>query len=380
MISLLKKASLWYWLITKRLLKKISFLVILALIPISTLLMMTVKEDEKGLLRVALSSESQDQLSKEMLDAFNSESKIVGYTLFDTPQTAIDAVKSGNADVAWVLEDNLQEKIKQNADGEKTPLVNVYASEDNMLVKASRELMFTKVYSRVAYEVFKNYVDKLDLPPERATEDILEEAFFVVGANETLVEFEFKGSVQIDMNESSYLTSPIRGLLATLVLLCSMAATLYFLNDEKNGTFSSFSVYKRCLLFFAGNMAAALLSSVFALLALAISGVFYNVVIELVSSIIFSIMCSGFCMIIGSLTRSPSRFSIFIPIIFVFTIVFTPVIFSLDLLPQLQAFLPTYLYLTISKNIIYLLYMTIYSVIVIFLGSSLYCWTSKRKN
>lgn len=379
MNSCLKKCLLWYYLITKRLLKKVSFIAILALIPLCTLLMMNVKDDEKGLLRVALASEApQEALSKEMMDALDSESKIVGYTVFQTSESAIDAVRCGDADVAWVLEDNLSQKIKQNVAGKKIPIVNVYAAEDNILIKASRELMFSKVYSRVAYDVFKGYVERLNLPSEKVTEEILQEAFYVVGSEESLLEFEFKGTVQMDFDESSYLTSPLRGLLATIMLLCAMASTMYFLNDEKNNTFSSFSLKKRWLIFFAGNLSAALLSAVFVLIALAISGLIYNVILEIVSIIIFAIMCSAFSMCLGAISRKPERFSILIPIVFVVTIVFTPVIFTIDIFEPLQVLFPTYLYLFVSKNLIYLGFMALYAVVALVVAISLYVLQSRR--
>jgi len=60
-----------------------------------------------------------------------------------------------------------------------------------------------------------------------------------------LILFEYAKSGKVDLEGVNYLTSPLRGLLCVVMLMCALAASVYFLADERDGTFTRLSRDRR---------------------------------------------------------------------------------------------------------------------------------------
>lgn len=342
----MKRVLIWYGLLHKRLLKKIGFLLILLLIPTLTMMTVLTAKEDSGLVHIALSAkEPTDPFAAQVLRELSADSSILRYTQCDTAEEATALVESGKADVAWVLQEDLDGRMDRVAKGEKIPLAEVIYTEDNMFVKASRERLFGGLFSHLSYRIYEAYVLSLDLPAEAITPDTLQETYALFADDGEMVEFQTVDAKVLDFSGEHYLTSPLRGLLMTVMLLCGLAATLYFRADEQKRVFSNLPTSRRIWVFFGNNAAALSIAGVFVTVALILSGQVASVGGEILLMGLFVLMTTGFCTLLGTVIRSLRTLSLTLPVLLVLTLAFCPIFVNVTVAPWLQAFLPPYLYL-----------------------------------
>ena len=100
----LRKAWIWFCMLTKRLYKKPSFLLILLMIPLLVFAYGRVAQEESGILTVALvQSDPADPLSGEIIDGLVQSSPLIRYKVVDSVEQAHEQVRMGAADSAWIF-------------------------------------------------------------------------------------------------------------------------------------------------------------------------------------------------------------------------------------------------------------------------------------
>ena len=109
-----KKLFLWFGLLNKRLLKKISFLCLLACIPLLVMGVNLMAQQDSGVLRIALSREDEeDALAAQAMDRLMQRGSMVQYVVADSPEQARSLVVNGQADGAWIVREDLQDNIDE---------------------------------------------------------------------------------------------------------------------------------------------------------------------------------------------------------------------------------------------------------------------------
>ena len=159
-------------LINKRLFQTWSFLVLLALIPLTAFGLSRVSTAEKGILTIAVASEDEylnqpgtgdPDLSSgtgivgnpsdsfgdgaaAVVSRLQAETSLLRFTFFGTPEQAKEAAASGKADCAWIFCEGYEQNIAAAANGYPAVIVNVYAQSDTVFMKLAREKLFAAVY------------------------------------------------------------------------------------------------------------------------------------------------------------------------------------------------------------------------------------------
>ena len=358
----------WFLMLVKRLLKKPGFLIILFLIPVfSFVFHMYSKDDVGGLLRIALAVEdNNDELAVSLMEQIGTESNVFQYHIYDSPEEAKQAVEATKADAAWVFVENMQEQLQKTGAGKTQTLVKIYESEESTFLKIAREKIFSVLYPHVAYYLYENYITNEMLPNENISEELLREKYEVIDEQDNFIEFEFLDSLQKDVKSSNYLTSTIRGLLMSVMLLSGMAATMYFLQDEEKGVYSWIPMSRRIFVSWGNNIAAMSLTAVFVSVALLVGGNYTNFWRETLAMILFIFVGASFCSILGNLCRTVKGMSIALPTVLVLSIVCCPVFFNTRM--PLRQVLPPYFYLYSINNTKNLLWMVVYCAIAYPLG------------
>ena len=95
---MISKVLTWYWMLNKRLLKKVGFIVILILIPVFAFVFHHfVEQDNGGLLRIALAMEdAEDELARKLMNRVNQQSQVFDFTVCDTEEEAKKQVDKEN--------------------------------------------------------------------------------------------------------------------------------------------------------------------------------------------------------------------------------------------------------------------------------------------
>ncbi len=379
MIKGFKKIILWYYLLSKRLFKKAGFLIILAVIPVLTLAFSVMAESsDSGLFRIATClKDPNDKAALEVLKDIEQGSDVISFIRTDNEAQLINMVESGKADAGWVFEENFKLKLTKYSKDKLTKLITVYEAEYSSINSLSREKIYAALYPKISYDIYVKYTYEL-LPEHKYTEKELRDLYLVFAEDEELFEFKFLDSIQPDIETANYLTAPLRGLLTAVMLLCGMAAAMYYLKDEERGTFSWLATKRRYFALFGSVLSALIISGVFVTLALILSGLYTNPLTETVTMLLFILASTGFCSLLASVFKKISFFSILIPIVLVSVIAFCPVFFNINFLPVVSLILPPRYYLYSINNFNLSLQLMVYSVVSILLGYAVFTLMRKK--
>lgn len=368
----------WYYILHKRLFKKPGFAVILCVMLLLSGLMAVASREQAGFLHIAVAAQKTDAAAERAIARLQDGNRLVQVTVCATPQEAIGLVESAHADTAWVFEADLAERIARVADGEQKSLVQVYAAEDSSFVRSAREMLYGALFPDLAYGVYERFVREelpggADIPAER-----LRETYAYYDYEGGVIEFGYLDLTNGVYAQSSYLISPLRGLLMVLALFCGLAATMYHKSDEKKQVFSPLSVEKRLLVFFGNNLAAVSVAAVFVTAALLLAGLYTDPLHETVMMVLFVLMATGFCTLLGTLCPSNTVLGALLPTVLVASIVLCPVFFNVRAV-WAQLLLPGYYYLYGINDLRFAWQALVYGAVVYPLNYLLYCKVIKHR-
>lgn len=358
----------WFAAFIKRLLKKKLFLLTLLFIPIITLAMSVVSEEDSGIISVALASRDDDNpIYHEIVDELLGETSSMLFYECETADEAVGHVKSGDANCAWIFSDNYSESMRSYVKGDSSAtLCEIVLKDDSILYQLSREKLFSLIYKHLSYEIFVDFMDRKDLDTEYANEVEYRKYFDEQknSINDKIVDFVFLDAPEKTLDDVNYLTSPLRGLLAVAVLISCLASMLYSLDDESRGKYAMFPISKRFLLHIMAVLAAGFLVSIAVFAALYFSGLAQNVVYEILLLALYSVMVVGLCVFIGIICVKPSRLCILFPILIVATISLCPIFVNTTRFGIVKAMIPTNHYLLATTDSSKIKFMVIYIVAV----------------
>lgn len=360
----LKKCLIWYLMCSKRLVHKLSFLIILCLIPVIIPVTKLAMSGESGILRVAVASQDNSPAAKRAMEKIRNADSIIQFVICDTETDATEMVTTHKADAAWVYKDNLEERINRFIKKEsKEPFLKVIEREENIILQMSREMFYETIFDEVSFSLYSNYAhDNLKLSGKIPDAE-LRENYFDREKGRSIIEMT-KLSTDAPVIQN-HLISPIRGLLSVLLILSGLAAAMYFLKDNSEGKFAWLSGTKRILPAFATCFSACVLSGIAILIALLIGGFSVGFFRELVSMVLFIFAASIFSTFFCVLFKSYGKLGAVIPGITVFALVLSPIFFNVSFFPILRFLLPTHYYLYSVYDSSYYLYFIIYSLLTL---------------
>ncbi|MCH5274341.1 MAG: ABC transporter permease [Lachnospiraceae bacterium] len=358
----MRRIAVWYILLNKRLFKKWSFLLILCMVPLLVAGLRLAAGQESGIVTIALCMKNPaDELSVQVAEQLKGDDGVLRYITCETEEEARELVKSFQADAAWIFPEDLEESLQMAAAYKMaTPVVTVVEREDNILLIFSREILSSTLYTYFSYEVYTDFVrDDLGITVD---EKDLQAAYELVLVEDSLFRIEyFDGQAS---ENSSYLLAPVRGILALWLVLCGFAASMYFIQDEKQGTFSWMPIKHR--LWMAFGFHAVLLSDavVILLIACKLAGVFTVWYKELANAVMFMGCALVFCNLVRLLCGTLERLGSCIPILLMGMAVLCPVFLNVNRFRPLQYLLPPFYYLQATHSTYHLYLMAAYILIL----------------
>ncbi len=357
---------LWLTLLNKRLLKKISFLVILCAIPFLVIGVNYMAGLESGMLRVVLcQEEAEDDLYLSIKDKLHEHGNMLQFIEADSLEEAEQYVQSGQADVAWIFPVDLQDRIETylSNDFNETGLIKVIEKEDNVALHLSREILFGRLYSTISYSLYTQYVTEELLQEESITDEQLREHYENTNMEGNMFEFRYLDGTEGDV-DTSYLLFPVRGLLAIVIATCGLAMGLYFMQDEEKGVFTWIPLNKSVWGSLLYQLPGLVDVSVIVLVALLFSGVFTDWMTELILIVMYMLMVAGFSDIIRRLCGKPVRLGAMIPMLVLVMLALSPIFMGAIDAKPIQILLPPYYYLNALHNQSYRIWMIVYIVVV----------------
>ncbi len=364
-------ALVWLYLLTKRLLKKPVFLLTLVLIPIMAFAMNEFAKEESSIVRVGLYTADEDAVAEHIITQLLHSDSVVQYQRYDSETSAVDAVKNGEIDSAWGFSKDFSRILKKYAHSMRSndPLIYVSEQEETMTLRLAREQLYSEIIPHLSREIYFAYLaDKLGYDVE-AHRDELEEQYEKAKPSDELIHFEFLDQ-KTDLLSVRYLSTPIRGIVAVIMLICGIAAAMVFLHEKEKGIYSYLSGRKQFPVLLASCFTALVICGIVAFVSIKLSGNFTTWGMEILLMGLYIIMCTLVCSLLAQICRTSSALAIFLPVLVVLSLVFCPVFLNHKIGRPIQMLLPTYYYLNavsaerfIPQILIYILVCGILCVI-----------------
>lgn len=362
----MQKLLKWFVLLNKRLYKKTAFVLILVVILASVCLFKFSLGDDGGFLKIVLVNPNKsDKVSTNIVEDLLSEDSLIEFSQASSYREAVNMVKSGVADSAWIFSDNTTKKVGNfsKTKSQKDSIVTVVEREQNVFLRLSREKLSSKLFSYTARESYLLYIRENITKLDDLSDDELMFYFDNIEISDDLFVFDNPVATNENNGSADYMTAPVRGFLGILVLLCSMAAALYYMQDVKHHTFDLVPETKLSFVAFASIMIATLNVGAASFLALAFTGMSGAIFKELLILLGFALASTAFSMLLMRIFENINLLGSVIPIFVIVMIAVCPVFFEFKEVRYIALlFAPTY-YVKAFYDEGYLLYMLLYATI-----------------
>ncbi|MCM1325716.1 MAG: hypothetical protein NC094_10960 [Bacteroidales bacterium] len=375
----MSRIAMRYFLLNKRLFKKLSFIIILCMVPVLVAGIRIAAKGESGIVKIVLCMQNpEEELSAEILEKLMKKDSVFRYSICETPSRAREMVANYEADAAWLFPENLEEELRKSAfAGHIKPVVTVVEREDNASLMLTREVLCNTLYPAFSYAVYENFVrSDLNISETQADDAQLLEVYHQNLIKGSFFQMEYPDG-QADEG-IDYLLAPVRGILGVWLALCGFTASLYYMQDEQRGTFSKISARNRLWMAFYSH--AVLLSDavVILLLGCGLAGVFTVWHREIFSAVLFACCTVAFSNLLRLICRTPALLGSCIPVALLGMLVMCPVFIGINSWKALRYLFPLYYYLNSIHNPYYLKAMVIYAAVAAVLCILLHWWQTRE--
>ena len=344
-MKMLKRFALWYWLLTKRLLKKPVFLVLLICVPLLAGAMAAAARQDSGIVTVALVCRTEEIAARRAADRLLTADSLVRCVEYASEEAARDAVARGTVDAAWIFRDTVAQELQRfiTRRGSRGAVL-VVEREDNVFLRLAREQLAAALYPEASFTLFRDYlVNEMGVPAD-ISDETLEYYYSVRVAEDPIIVFAHAdGSAQ--PRTAEYLTAPVRGLLALLLVLTGLASGMYYYREAENETFLRLSAAKRRFLPLLYHLTALLPMALATLLALRATGLLTGWLRETGLMLLYCLSVAAFCELLRRLCRGEARLGALIPVLLAAMLALCPVFLDLKVLEPLRRLFPPFFYL-----------------------------------
>lgn len=342
----IRKYFIWFFMLSKRLLRQWSFVILLCMIPVVIPLTSIAMSQESGILHIVLCNEGYDDKATEIIDSLMNYDGVVMFSLTDSREEAEKAVAESNADAAWVFSENYSENLDTYVSRKiGKPCVEIIERETNVSLSIAKEMLFGAMYEELSYSIYKNFVYSEMVSQTEVDESEVRRYYDELQRKGDIVEIERLNNKGEDGDKANYLTSPMRGILALMIVLCTLAAVMLFLREQAQGRFDWLPVRKRLAPAIASCLSASCLSSLAVFISIQFSNISEGFINELIPIILYAIATAGFCVVLSVVFRSPGKVGAMIPGIIIIMLALSPIFFNIKILKPVRLMLPTHYYL-----------------------------------
>ncbi|MBQ8769081.1 MAG: hypothetical protein IJZ15_05510 [Oscillospiraceae bacterium] len=361
----MKRLCKWFLLLNKRLYKKISFILILLLIPVLVFSYSTAAEESSGVITIALAQVGDDEMASGVIDSLLEQNSLIRFLSCETPQSAKDLVSDGEADAAWIFPRDMEEKVYRfvATQSRKDAFIQVVERDSSVPVILAREKLSGAMYANCSKAMFISFIRNNVPELNDKTDAELLTHYDAISVDGDFFRFSFMESAESaqEAHDANYLLTPVRGLLAVVTVLSALAASMYYMRDRSAGTFSWIPERKGALVEFGCQMICVLNVSAVILIALSFSGLSASLGREVLILALYAVCTALFSMTVRRLCGTLTTLGTVLPLLIVVMLVICPVFFDLGMLRALQYIFPPTYYINAQYSDRFLALMGVYS-------------------
>ena len=354
-----------YLLLLKRFLKKKSYILMLLLVPLMVFLLKEVGWGQDNIMSIGVYIPGDDESSMALRENLSDETGVIQYLFYDSEDDLKSGVANKTLEEGWIVPENLDLLVEQLASNEfPTERVQVVIREAGLSHLLGKEIICSRIYPSVAKQLLINYMS-IKLYEGRPTASELaeiEKAFDSFGLSDSLFKAGYLDSD--DVLDTPIILMPMRGILALWLMLCGIATSMYYIEDQERGLFIWWHTkvsFFRDLGYYASAFLAPTVITIFSLIY---SGSFTTVAKELVTLLLYVISTIFFAMILRILLQNKNFLGILTPVLIISAGLLSPVFVDLKELRQIQKCYPVFHYLSSIHDNHYLITLFVYTILL----------------
>ncbi|MDE7199635.1 MAG: hypothetical protein K2O15_12240 [Lachnospiraceae bacterium] len=352
------------WLLQKRLFKRWSFFLLMALAPLFAAGVGRLSGEPAGIAEIALYLPEGDRTAAEISERLFDSGSVLHYLSCDSEAEARMLVESGGADAAWIFADDMEGSLRELAERRRIrPVVTVVEREDSVPLTLGREILSAAVYPSFAYAVYEGYVRE-ELGMTDVPEETLRAAYESVAVEGSLFQMVYPDRTPGETEDYSYVQAPLRGILAIWLTFCGLASALWFMQDEERGVYGKAAGMKRLSASYRASAVFLADAAVVLLLSVKLSGVFTDWKREVVSCVVFAACVTVSANLLRLLCRTPGRLGVLLLPLGAAMLALCPVFLNLPYFRAGKLLLPPWYYLQSIHNVRYLYLMAAYTALL----------------
>jgi len=370
------RAFVWLLLIQKRLFKKISFAVILLLVPLIAVSLAYIASLDSGTVTVALVNEGNGETAEGVINGLLEGGGIIRYKRYATENDALYAMEHGRVDCMWLFSEDFEQRLCDFAHNIETPVMKLYEREDTVMLKLSSEMLYAEIFPEISREIYLRFTQNDINTPDADEAELLAMYEKKLEAG-NFIAFETVDGAPDEAK--SYLLSPIKGLLCVVILISSFAAAIYNQEDEKRGVYARMKPARRIVPLMLNALVGALDCGAIAFVSCVAVGLTENALLELASMLMYIVLCASFAGCIGAILYKPEYIGGALPFVSICALLFSPVFFAADV-TAVKYLIPVTYYVNSLQTPIFMLYGLGAAAIYVLLGWALMTLNTKRLN
>lgn len=331
----------WFILSCKRYGKRLSFLLILLLLPIGMAVLGVLEHDKAQEIHIAVYVQGDQEgelgahLAQKLVDREPGDGMFRFYLSRDEQQLRNDVV-SRRAECGYVIGADLEGKLNRS---DYKRCITVYSAPSTVAAKLSTEVVFSEMMELYDKDLLEDYVGEGELfsalgeagNPEReaAAKKAGERYDDWIDSGATF-HFEYAEANRQDSAGTPASATqglfPVRGLVAVCLFVIGLYGTVTTGTDEGNGLFLPLPYRCRIPCRVACIAGPVCMAAVSGLLAIWLGGNWLGLVKELSSMSSYIALIVAFSCLLGSVCRKPQILCCLIPFFMIGSLIFCPVI------------------------------------------------------
>lgn len=374
----MKRTITLFTLFSKRLLKRPSFLFILFLLPVLTLIFLHSTRNDSKDIKIALYAEDDDSLTDKAINELTSSDSIISFYRCDTLDDFYQDIKSSNAECGYIFTSNLSNNIVKE---ERESLIIEVISPKSTISKITNEIVYSSIFNSFSYDILEeritsdNIFNKID--KDKLTKSLkgYYDGYF---EGDDLFSFNYitydtKYTINQENDNSETLIMPIRGIVSVMVFITALFSTVEWYKDEDNKLFISLPYYYKPIQNFISIFTPTLYCGIIGTICIMMTSVNIGIINEIINMAIYLLLLTGFCMLFKSFFKTGLRFTTTIAPLTIGSLILCPVFIDIaPYFPQVnilsKLFMPYY-FLKIANNNLTTTFLTfILAIIITLLG------------
>lgn len=353
----------WYGLLSKRLFRRPAYLAVLLMVPLFSLALLFFSHRDSGVVTVALCCENPlDPAASAAAERLLDRGSALRCITFADPEEARAAVEHAQADAAWIFSADASGEMARFVRRGRASVVTVVEREDNVFLMLAREKLYAAIYPELSFEIFSDFIN--EAAGEPVPSGVLRTYYASGTTTERMLRFATADGTVIETPDH-YLVSPLRGILALVLMLSGFASGMYCYREERGGSFVWLSPGRRLMLPVLCHLTAILPTAAAAMIAMALSGLLTAFWRELLLMLLLSVTAALFCELLRCFAPQEEHFGALIPVLIIAMLLLCPIFADLNMLRPLRLLFPPFYYLSAVHNSAYLGAMAVYLAVLI---------------